>query len=81
MSAEEAMRDTHMSYNEYVLWCLSRRPASAQPAEEGPESSADTIPAGPDSDGHDRCDSCDPCPVTVRSAPEDRVILTPSGSS
>lgn len=58
-----------LSFEDYARWCRSRFPA-IDPGD-GPESSANTIVAEPDSE---------PCPVTVRSAHNDRVVVTPRRS-
>lgn len=59
-----------LSYEDYARWCRSRVPA-VDPGS-GPDSSANTILAS--------TDSSDACPVTVRSAHNDRVVVTPRGS-
>jgi len=62
-----------LSFEQYVQWCLSNAPGEApdHELESCPASSAKTVLAAP---------GADTCPVTVRSAQDDRVILTPRGS-
>ena len=58
-----------LSFEDYSRWCRSRFPA-IDPGD-GPVSTADTVLASP---------SDEACPVTVRSAHDERVVLTPRGS-
>lgn len=57
-----------LSFEEYSAWCMSRKP----PFDPGhcPVSLATTVPP----------DSNDSCPVTVRSANSDHMVITPQRS-
>lgn len=61
------MQASNLSFEEYAKWCRSRVPPF-DPGN-GPDSSADTVLAGPNSE--------EACPVTVRSVYNDHVVVTP----